>query len=146
VHFVTGGSFNGKAKWVRNFYKMDGKVEALWISAYKKHPLPISLHEFGKDFIVLEGVEQWIRGLLTRSDLKDFRAEWQNIVRNWHLWEAERPERTLVMIGADITKGIVPVEKEHRNWRDCTGWAYQDIADLADRVDHIWYGIGQRLK
>lgn len=146
MHFITGGSFNGKAKWVRSFYKIEEREDVIWISAYKHQPLPITLHDLGKDFIVLEGAEQWIKEISARSDLNDFREEWKNVLRNWHLWETERPERTLVIIGADITKGIVPVEKEQRNWRDCTGWAFQDIAGLADRMDLIWYGIGQRLK
>lgn len=146
MHFITGGAFNGKAKWVRNFYKIKERHDVIWISAYKHQALPMMLHDFGKDLVVLEGAEQWVREISVRSDLKGFREEWKNVLRNWHLWETESPERTLVIIGADITKGIVPVKKEHRNWRDCTGWAFQDIVGLADRVDLIWYGIGQRLK
>ena len=55
-------------------------------------------------------------------------------------------QRKLVVIGSDITKGIVPVEKENRLWRDVTGWAYQDLAAQADKIDIIWYGCNQTIK
>jgi adenosyl cobinamide kinase/adenosyl cobinamide phosphate guanylyltransferase len=50
------------------------------------------------------------------------------------------------VIGSDITKGVVPLEKENRIWRDLTGWAYQDTAAKAEKVDIIWYGLNQTMK
>lgn len=58
----------------------------------------------------------------------------------------EKPSRKLVIIGTDISKGIVPLEKENRLWRDFTGWVYQDLVAKAERVDVIWYGINQIMK
>ena len=52
----------------------------------------------------------------------------------------------IIVIGTDITKGIVPIEKENRVWRDLTGRVFQDTASICERVDLIWYGISKRLK
>lgn len=51
-----------------------------------------------------------------------------------------------MLIGSDISKGIVPMAAEDRWWRDTTGWVYQDLVSAAERVDVIWYGISQKLK
>ena len=52
----------------------------------------------------------------------------------------------VILIGTDITKGIVPIEAENRVWRDVTGRVYQDTVSICNRVDLIWYGINKRLK
>jgi adenosyl cobinamide kinase/adenosyl cobinamide phosphate guanylyltransferase len=36
--------------------------------------------------------------------------------------------------------------RENRLWRDVTGWAYQDLSAMADKVDVIWYGLNQTIK
>jgi len=61
-------------------------------------------------------------------------------------WENAAKERCFILIGTDISKGIVPMEKKNRDWRDITGWVYQDIAAKAEKVDVIWYGISRKLK
>ena len=60
--------------------------------------------------------------------------------------KAEIQGRMVILIGSDITKGIVPIEAENRVWRDVTGRVYQDTVSICNRVDLIWYGINKRLK
>nr|WP_256522137.1 bifunctional adenosylcobinamide kinase/adenosylcobinamide-phosphate guanylyltransferase [Halobacillus sp. A5] len=61
-------------------------------------------------------------------------------------WEHSRPDHQLIIIGTDVTGGIVPVEKEHREWRDNVGLHYQQFIKEAESVYRIWYGIPQQLK
>lgn len=142
MHFVTGGAFNGKSKWVREQYKLDD-LEHTWISAYKGEEIP-ELHN--KKIIVLEGLEVWFRKVTRSIPADASREKWQSLVREWLKWESKDEERKLVLIGNDISKGIVPIAPEDRLWRDATGWVYQDLVSAAERVDLIWYGISQKLK
>jgi adenosylcobinamide kinase / adenosylcobinamide-phosphate guanylyltransferase len=142
VHFVTGGAFNGKSKWVREQYQLDD-LEHTWVSAYKGEKIP-DLH--GKKIIVLEGIEVWIREVTRCIPADACREKWQSLVREWMKWESMDEERKLVLIGNDISKGIVPIAPEDRLWRDATGCVYQDLVSAAERVDVIWYGISQKLK
>lgn len=144
MHFVTGGAYNGKSKWVKNFYGLT--EDHCWKSAYDQQKIPLNVSRFYGEVVVLEGVEQWIKGLTVDSGHEECRAIWQSLLGIWRSWESEQQARTVVIIGADITKGIVPMEKEDRDWRDLTGWAFQDLAAVADRVDVIWYGLNQQLK
>lgn len=112
--------------------------EAKWISAYQNDSFGLGSYE--SSIIVLEGIETWVKNLSIS------REKWREMIEDWLKWEQEEPSRKVIIIGTDITKGIVPIEKEHRQWRDLTGWVYQDIATVSSQVDVIWYGISKTIK
>jgi adenosylcobinamide kinase/adenosylcobinamide-phosphate guanylyltransferase len=144
VHFIIGGAFNGKRAWVKNTFKV--KAQDHWLSAYDNNPLPINIMEIDKDVIILEGVEIWVKNLTAKYDADKCREIWNKCLENWLTWEKETVKRKLIVIGTDITKGIVPLEAENRQWRDVTGWAFQDISARSEKVDVIWYGLNQTIK
>lgn len=142
MHFITGGAFNGKRAWVKENYGISGT----WLSAYQKDYLKADINQIESNLLVLEGIEVWLRELTKTYDSYRCREIWNTTINDWLLWEKAESNRKLVMIGNDITKGIVPMETENRLWRDVTGWAYQDLAAKADKVDIIWYGLNQTIK
>jgi adenosylcobinamide kinase / adenosylcobinamide-phosphate guanylyltransferase len=144
MHFIIGGAFNGKRAWVKKNYQVFERHQ--WVSAYENQSLPINLNDFDLDVLVLEGVEKWLKELTENVDAGQCREIWNHCVENWLTWEQGSSHRQLVVIGTDITKGIVPLEVENRLWRDVTGWAYQDIAAKSVKVDVIWYGLNQNIK
>jgi adenosylcobinamide kinase / adenosylcobinamide-phosphate guanylyltransferase len=127
---------------VKKTYGLTG----IWISAYQDAPLTEDFNHTKSDLLVLEGIEIWIKELTKTYDSYRSREIWIQIINNWLSWEKAVPQRKLVVIGTDITKGIVPIERENRLWRDVTGWAYQDLSAMADKVDVIWYGLNQTIK
>ncbi|MDQ0273234.1 bifunctional adenosylcobinamide kinase/adenosylcobinamide-phosphate guanylyltransferase [Cytobacillus purgationiresistens] len=145
MHFITGGAFNGKSKWVCKQYGIT-KSNGIWISAYRGSAIPNSLertHENG--VIVFEGIEYWVKDWLEYGE-KDALQRWQNILQDWQLWEKSHPLRKVILIGTDITKGIVPISAEERTWRDVTGRVFQATAKTSSQMDLIWYGISQKIK
>ncbi|MCF6137475.1 bifunctional adenosylcobinamide kinase/adenosylcobinamide-phosphate guanylyltransferase [Pseudalkalibacillus berkeleyi] len=143
MHFVTGGAFNGKRSWVTETYQLLNNNDYCWISAYKDHPIPIDLYEHSSSLVILEGIEIWIQDLVKNDENTKERCN--TMLLNWLSWEQDRNNQ-LIVIGSDITKGIVPVSSIDRIWRDRTGWFYQDIASRADKMDIIWYGMRQQMK
>ena len=143
MHFVTGGAFNGKRAWVLEKYP-----DAKWISAYDGNKLIEDVKLFTRKTVVLEGIEVWMKLLCEKRSISQARSYWKNILDRYLKWEQAGlgRERNIIFIGTDITKGIVPVEEANRNWRDLTGWAYQDLTCRCKRVDVIWYGINQTIK
>ncbi|AEH47392.1 bifunctional adenosylcobinamide kinase/adenosylcobinamide-phosphate guanylyltransferase [Parageobacillus thermoglucosidasius] len=138
MHFIVGGAFQGKRKWARAYYRVEGRKDVVWCNGYER--------EYGEPdvnirerIVVFEGLEAAIRRI---PDV----AHWKRMFRIWHEWEQQGAGRTVVWIGSDITQGIVPVEKEERLWRDVTGWCYQQLAQLCDRVDRVWCGLAERMK
>jgi adenosylcobinamide kinase / adenosylcobinamide-phosphate guanylyltransferase len=141
MHFITGGRFNGKSEWVKGYYHLENTPHK-WISAYHSE-LPGDLDQ---KLIVFEGIEQMIREWSAALEFEEIRDKWQALLEKWLKWEKAAVNRKMVLIGSDISKGIVPMEAADRKWRDATGWAFQDAAAAADRVDLIWYGISQKIK
>jgi len=54
--------------------------------------------------------------------------------------------RDSILIGDEISGGIIPIEKFERQWRGETGKVYQFLAANADIVDRIFAGLALRLK
>ncbi|GAE35876.1 bifunctional adenosylcobinamide kinase/adenosylcobinamide-phosphate guanylyltransferase [Halalkalibacter akibai] len=92
--------------------------------------------------VFIYGLEAVIETFLTDHNP---RGSFQGWLTNWLKWEKDS-DSNLVLIGADVGKGIVPLEKHKRLYRDVVGWCYQDVVKKSDRVDLIWYGINQQLK
>jgi adenosylcobinamide kinase / adenosylcobinamide-phosphate guanylyltransferase len=145
VHFVTGGAFNGKSSWVKA-YNGISEANSTWLSAYHEDVLPDSLDLLHDRIVVLEGIEQWIKELLTEFNASEVQQKWQLLLEKWLMWEKSHRGRKIILIGSDITKGIVPNEAGDRMWRDVTGRIFQEAVSACERVDLIWYGVNQRLK
>jgi adenosylcobinamide kinase / adenosylcobinamide-phosphate guanylyltransferase len=144
MHFITGGAFNGKRAWVKKTYQVDHHDG--WVSAYESQKLPQTLTDFNQNLVILEGIEIWLKILTEDYDINYSRIIWNTCLNDWLCWEKNGNHRNLVLIGTDISKGIVPLEKENRIWRDLTGWVYQDTATKAKKMDVIWYGLNQSIK
>ena len=121
-------------------------LAGIWFSAYQDTPLTEDFSHITSDLLVLEGIEIWLKELTKTYNSYRSREIWIQTIDQWLSWEKAEPQRKLVVIGTDITKGIVPVETANRLWRDVTGWAYQDLAAKAGKVDVIWYGLNQTIK
>lgn len=141
MHFVTGGAFNGKRNWVSAKYP-----DAKWVSAYKGQDFTYDGNRVDSFSVVFEGLEEWTRNLSLEYPIDIARTHLRDVLNQWLDWEKQSSNRRVVFIGADITKGIVPIEKENRNWRDLTGWIYQDLTARCDKVDYIWYGVNKTIK
>ena len=89
------------------------------------------------------GLESMIQSFLNEPNPRQAFRSW---LQSWLEWEMRNGHSKLFLIGTDIGKGIVPMEKEARLLRDVVGWCYQDVAKQATRVDVIWYGLNEQLK
>jgi adenosylcobinamide kinase/adenosylcobinamide-phosphate guanylyltransferase len=140
VYFVTGGAFQGKREWVKQ-YLSNHSGDELWFNGYKKNPLDLTLFK-EKDVIVIEGMEEYIRhSLETKS-----RENWKSTILQWQNWEKEVAGRLIVIIGCEVGLGIVPMDERDRESRDMVGWVYQDIAAHSTTVIRLWCGIAEILK
>ena len=54
--------------------------------------------------------------------------------------------RNSILIGDEISGGVIPIDKFERQWRDETGRLYKFLASEADIVDRIFAGLPLRLK
>ncbi|WP_078553214.1 bifunctional adenosylcobinamide kinase/adenosylcobinamide-phosphate guanylyltransferase [Bacillus alkalicellulosilyticus] len=138
MHFITGGAFNGKSEWVRKLYPSQ---KCYWYNGYNQLSFnDIRLNVQGT--IVVNGLEFFLQPI---SQEEQGRILFSEYVAKWKQWEREG-NGTFIVIGSDMTKGVVPMNKEDRVWRDFVGWCYQDLVQQSNRVDVIWYGISNLIK
>lgn len=147
MHFVSGGAYNGKANWVKEYYHIENlpKEKVEWISAYEREPLSEDISFGCKKLIVIEGLERWILQIAKTMEIDEGKQYLQSLINRLLAFE-QSGDSQIVIIGTDISKGIVPVERDLRKWRDLTGFLYQYIVDKSEKVHRIWFGIAQPLK
>lgn len=51
-----------------------------------------------------------------------------------------------ILIVNDISQGIVPMERDQRDWREMTGRAMLYISKEADEVYRVFCGLGSKIK
>lgn len=142
MHLITGGAFNGKKEWVKTTYRLEKKTH-YWHSFYEMD----KTEKWAKPIVVLEGIERHVRRLIEKEgDSEAARTKWNKELADWLEWEKEEENRQVILIGTDITKGIVPANAFDRMWRDAAGWCFQDAAGQSCQVVQVWYGMPQIIK
>lgn len=135
MELYIGGYAQGKREYLLHKYE-----KAIWLEGTDSSALdtlPIAVGE-EKQRVILNGFHHWMR-LKLQDDAKR-----EEIVQT--LMEVEKKGYILCIISDEIGNGIVPLEKEERNWREETGRVLCDIAEVSDRVERIICGIPQILK
>jgi len=121
---IIGGAYQGKLDFaMRHFGIGDSDVFSCTGTQIDfSKPCIVNLEEFVRHCLQ-QGVESvdYFRG---------HRALWQQSI----------------LICRDISCGVVPMEREERQWRQATGRLCQYLAGEAEQVSRIFCGLEQRLK
>lgn len=143
MHFVTGGAYNGKLDWVKEHYQLTEGTYTL-ISGYETSELPESFEAYETDVIIVEGLEMFIQSFYQKE--KSVKSQSEAFLLACLNLKEKQPNKKLILIGQDISKGIVPRDPDERNLRDVVGLMYQRLNKMSERFDIIWYGINRQLK
>lgn len=135
MHIILGGAYNGKRKYAQ---QLIAKLQPKELVVCEGILPDISKASANKRFIVSE-FEQIIKPLLHLPEDEVAEQVVQQLLLINQLSE-------IYCICTDISRGIVPLEKEARQTRDTCGRIYQQLCEQANIVTRVWYGIPQRLK
>jgi len=95
--------------------------DAAWISVYDGKELEVPSES--PLILIFEGIDEWVRQVVDPNLPADHLFQQiDGKIKRLLEWEKEREGRQLILIGTDISKGIVPIEKRDRLTRDVTGW------------------------
>lgn len=124
---IIGGMAQGKLAYVKHTYQNKNlKIfEAV---------LPSLTEENTSDTLVVNHLNDWIRKNCTKEEC---RQKLQACVEQYP---------NLIFISDEIGSGIVPMEKQERQWRDMVGNLQVELAEYADEVVRVLCGIGQKIK
>lgn len=116
--------------------------EYVCYNGYELEELKIA-EPINKRVAIIHGAEHYVKALLEKGFThRAFLEQLTDFIR----WEQEAEGRKLVVIGTDMSKGVVPMDRFMRLWRDEVGWCYQQLMKQADIAHMIWYQIPQVLK
>lgn len=121
--FIFGGAYQG----------MEAYAEALGAKTIARSDAESAAVDFSADAVA--GLEQFALGCVRRGEspaayFAAHRAEWQD----------------KILIGVDLSAGVVPMEAELRLWRDENGRLNNYLAAQAEHVIRMFCGIGQVIK
>lgn len=143
MHVVTGGAYNGKLNWVFDHYELSTKEYTL-ISSYRHDLLPDDFETITTDILIINGIEGYVKTFLANE--ASVASQTEKIVLDFMNWEQQKDNRKLIVIGNDISKGVVPKEAFDREWRDMSGIMCQRLVQSSERFDIVWYGVNRQLK
>ena len=154
MHLVIGGAYQGKKEYVKKKYSIE--ESDIWQGGY-----PVA----GGQWRCINGLHKIIEQMLyqyeanciceVKEDEKGPIGSAANSVQQKESYVNKTLEYLstmiernpdLIFICDEVGNGIVPVEKEERDYRECVGRVLCVLAEKAERVERVHCGISQKIK
>src|SRR5699024_9264662 len=144
MRVITGGAYNGKRHFVKEFYHLTDGADFIKYTGYNNDKLPVDLLLIKTKYIIIQHLGMYVKKFFEI----DTSISSHNEAFDLYCLKLQdrNPDSKLNLIGDDISKGVVPTNRQEREWRDMTGLLYQRLIQASDRFDIIWYGINKQLK
>lgn len=141
MQLFIGGACAGKRDVVRARFS-----DAVWWQLVPGQRLRECIsHLLPNTPLVLHDVFEWLTAVVDADMSSDeCRAQWRDDMAALQC-AAERHNVVLVIIVSDISRGVVPIEREQRRLRDLNGWFSQDAAARAEQVWYVRHGLVKAL-
>lgn len=131
MQIIIGGAFNGKGTYVK---KQLANKQAFFYEG------EIPSTSFTQEaYVVISGFEQLLAPLIELGELEAAHQVAQKLV-------ALDATTNVICVCTDMSRGVVPLDKEARFIRDACGRLYQQLFQESEQVVRIWYGLAQTLK
>ncbi|MFG6115640.1 bifunctional adenosylcobinamide kinase/adenosylcobinamide-phosphate guanylyltransferase [Halobacillus sp. MO56] len=143
MQLVVGGAYSGKRKLVNRKFP-----DSQWLSAYENESLNQwkETYKTGASTQVIEGWEIWIRQEWEKArEFKPVRNYFEACITEMKQIEKQKQQQ-IVLIMLEMGRGVVPMDKNDRSWRDLSGWVLQTAAENAESVHYCWHGLSRQLK
>ncbi|MEK4424658.1 bifunctional adenosylcobinamide kinase/adenosylcobinamide-phosphate guanylyltransferase [Solibacillus sp. FSL K6-1523] len=135
MYVILGGAYNGKRNYVETMLQKRGNVAVHDIAG----EIPDIKAIAEKDIVVISEFETIVQAMLEQRE--EVVAE--QIAKQ--LCELNK-QAQVICICTDMSRGVVPLEKDVRQMRDTCGRIYQKLCQEAETVIRVWYGLPQILK
>lgn len=121
--FIFGGAYQGMEEY------------ALELGAKRMLRLTADMRTIDFSADAVTGLDQFALGCVRRGEAPEAyfaarRSEWESCI----------------LIGTDLSGGVVPMEAELRAWRDANGRMNNYLASQAEHVIRMFCGIGQVIR
>src|SRR5699024_8388006 len=94
-------------------------------------------------YLIIQHLEMYVKKFFEND--ASVPSQTEAFVLNCLNWQERNYDSTLIIIGDDISKGIVPTNRQEREWRDMTGLLYQRLIQTRESFNIIENGINKQL-
>lgn len=122
--FIFGGAYQGMEEYAQNE-----------LGAGEICVLTEDTREFDFRYKAFTGIERFVLGCVRRGESAKAYLE-----SNQAMLES------CILIGMDLSCGVVPMDAQLRAWRDENGRVNNHLAAQADSVVRLFCGIAQKIK
>ncbi|MBR5516686.1 MAG: bifunctional adenosylcobinamide kinase/adenosylcobinamide-phosphate guanylyltransferase [Firmicutes bacterium] len=122
---IFGGSYQGKVEFAKETFNIVD--EDIFLCTQEKEI------DWSKK-VICDMDQAFLRHVREGKESREVLAE--------HLDEL----KDKILIVDDISQGIVPMERELRDWREMTGRAMLYLSKEADEVYRVFCGLGSKIK
>lgn len=127
MRLVIGGYAQGKREYVLEKYRLP--ETAVWDAAL---PAGEALLDTP---VVIDHFHLWVKGCMERGESP----------RELFL-EFLQGQEDCIVISDEVGNGIVPLDPKEREYREGVGRLLTELAAMAEEVERVICGIGQKLK
>ena len=143
IHLVTGGSGSGKSEYAENWLTGRNKKDGTYIYIATMQPYTdLSELEIPKNQgILLECISNLVANELYREDgtLNDLKETKEKVLAG--VRRMSNSTTRLVIVTNEVNADINGYSEETEKYRECIGMVNQSLAELADIVTEVVYGI-----
>lgn len=97
------------------------------------------------DVLIVDCLTLWLSNWLCSDTPQQWTKEWLKEKRDFQSGLQRSPAHWL-LISNEVGMGVIPSNRLGRQFIDESGWLHQELAQIADRVTKVMYGIPQILK
>ncbi|MEG1929619.1 MAG: bifunctional adenosylcobinamide kinase/adenosylcobinamide-phosphate guanylyltransferase [Anaerovorax sp.] len=126
MNLIFGGAYQGKLDYAKKAFHCQEEDVFHCISTNPKADFTKKIIDKTEDLV--------LACVRNEMDAKDY------FEKNKRLWQ------NAVIICCDISQGIVPMEREYREWREMTGRLLTYLGEEAETVVRIFCGLPQEVK
>ena len=139
IHLVTGGSGSGKSEYAENWLTGRNKKDGTYI--YIATMQPYTEETMKKIGILLECISNLVANELYREDgtLNDLKETKEKVLAG--VRRLSNSTTRLVIVTNEVNADINSYSEETEKYRECIGMVNQSLAELADIVTEVVYGI-----
>lgn len=113
-----------------------------WNLIEETHYLSSFIDQFGKDDIILvDCLSLWLSNWLCSPGTASWDEE-----KSACLEKLQQSSASWLLVSNEAGMGVTPMGELSRQFIDESGWLHQQLAQLADRVTLVMFGIPQTLK
>src|SRR5699024_12376078 len=114
MHVITGGAYNGKWHFVKEFYHLTDGADFIKYSGYNNDKLPVDVLQIQTKYLIIQHLEMYVKKFFEND--ASVLSQTEAFVLNCLNWQERNHDITLILIDDDISKGDVPMNIEVCDW------------------------------